>query len=294
MNRLDLKAVAAALAILAGGFGFGARVTAPTKVEGGIGALVAIRLQIDGAGTVQATAADGLTMLGVVDDPEHPGFKLATVLISADAHAGGHDVTFQLVDGGRTLATAKTEIDVARKAGVRVAIVDPGPILAGASTTIPVHVTNTGNDTDTFGLATVSVDQAILSAPSVTLDAGASENVTVTLTPRRFGLHIVEVDARSQADPSVSQNALMKYQVLAFGASNPNAPALSYALPLGVSTAARVLVLRRRHPQRGLSRRSCRPPTPSPSRREAAPPPSEPTVTTGARSTVTTASPGTA
>lgn len=80
--------------------------------------------------------------------------------------------------------------------------------IMGSNATYLITIKNIGNETDTFNLTAINVDNAsvaVLNQSAITLDAGQSGNVTLNVTDvDTIGPYCVLVNATSQADAGVT------------------------------------------------------------------------------------------
>ena len=78
----------------------------------------------------------------------------------------------------------------------------------GCNATYPITIENTGAETDTYDLTTTNIDDAsdvVLNRSAITLDAGCSGNVTLSVTDDDIiGPYCVVVNATSQTNAEVT------------------------------------------------------------------------------------------
>ena len=88
--------------------------------------------------------------------------------------------------------------------------ISPGEVFAGETVNISVVVTNTGNCLDSYTV-TLKINGATEATRDITVNAGASENVTFTVSREQAGSYSVAIDGLSGsftvAAPDTSQPA---------------------------------------------------------------------------------------
>ncbi len=225
--------IAAALALLLLSAAAAAQsLGAPTDLHGAPGTVLALPLQARGGGTVELDVPQGFTLLGVLQPtPEDPR-ALATVLIGSSTRAGQYTLQARLRRDGATVASQDIALGVDRRVAIALRSEHPEVLEAGKAREIPVLVANDGNTPDTYALSVSGNDDVSLSVGSVTLEPGASTTVTLRLRPLGIGERSVQLEARSTVDPERVVGDFLLYRVYALGTTDPNAPVLSYLLPL--------------------------------------------------------------
>ncbi|GGO25870.1 SdrD B-like domain-containing protein [Deinococcus humi] len=196
--------------------GSGPSVTAPAPREGTPGGYVTLTFQAQGQGDYEFTVDSPPEWAPVTRtrNVKLNGQTLIPVTFQVPALAPAGEsppLVLRVLQGGTEVARAQTQVRVLPRA--RVALRSPANLSGtpGQTLSVPLEVTNLGNQPDTIRLTITNADrQPQLDTSEVTLKPGESRTVNATLKLDRVSegyLYILFFEATSANNPEISARA---------------------------------------------------------------------------------------
>jgi hypothetical protein len=216
------------------GWGASQTFSTPPHLEAEPGGFVSIPLRAEGFDQEVGLTVEAPASFTVVGSPRLQGGRaLINLLLASTAPAGEH--TIAIFAETLPQLRAAVRIVVAAQAGVSLVGPEGSTAVEGDAVTYQLLVTNTGNAQDTVILNVSTTGAHSLSAPSLELAAGETEEVTFGF--RASGRsHFTSITARSSLEPDARSSVLIRTTVLPFaGADLIEGPVLVYRLNLSTS-----------------------------------------------------------
>jgi hypothetical protein len=223
------------LALLAlSGWGASQTFITPPQLEAEPGAFVSIPLRAEGFDQDVGLTVEAPASFTVVGSPRLQGGRaLINLLLAPSAPAGEHIIGIS----AETLPQLRAVVRIVVVAQAGVSLVGPegSTAVEGDAVTYQLLVTNTGNAQDTVTLSVSTTGAFSLSASSLELAAGETEEVTFGF--RASGrAHFTSITARSSLEPDARSAVLIQTTVLPFaGADQIEGPVIVYRLNLSTS-----------------------------------------------------------
>ena len=220
-------------AVACAGFGLAQDEAVGTAVEARPGSVVTVRADLpsDPLPTVDADAR--LLPLGVTSPRD--GRVVASLLVRPGALAGDAPVSFLGEDGA---VLAERTVAIALAPDLRLEADAPAFVRAGESAEGTLRIRNAGNADDVVRLSVRSGDDLELERTTFTLEAGETVAVPFVLSARGFGPRNARIEAVSSLSADANDVVLLRYDALALGSDDPDAPILQYAVPLGIGVGS--------------------------------------------------------